>query len=74
MNKEELRLSILRQLGDGKQPKHEDYNVDEELWRSTASFLKDEGYIKNITISKNTKYMFAELTQDGEEYLKEKSI
>ncbi|MEH7414343.1 YjcQ family protein [Neobacillus drentensis] len=74
MSKEELRLSILRELKVGKQPRHEEYDVTEELWNSTASFLNNEGYIKNITISRNTKYMFTELTEKGEEYLREKSL
>jgi hypothetical protein len=67
---EELMKKVLKSLYDGNQPNHEDYDVTEEVWRKTASFLKNEGYITGITISNNTKYMFVELTGKGREFVK----
>lgn len=61
---------ILRVLEKEKQLKYKDYNVEEGVWNSTAFYLKDKGYIKNITLSINTEYMFAELTEKAYEYLK----
>ncbi|WP_026694064.1 hypothetical protein [Peribacillus kribbensis] len=75
MSKEELRLKILQELNEGRQPNHEDFpGVTEPEWRAAAIFLKDGGYIKNITISMNTKYLFAEITEDGENYLKQHTL
>jgi uncharacterized protein YceH (UPF0502 family) len=70
MNKELIK-SILLSLEDNKQPRHEDYNVEESEWNETAKFLKDKEYIKSITISRNTKYMFAEITDLGKLFLKQ---
>lgn len=67
----ELVKSILQSLKQNKQPRHEDYDVEEREWNLTAKYLKDSGYIKAITISRNTKYMFAEITEYGELYLKQ---
>jgi hypothetical protein len=67
---EELMKKILKSLYDGNQPNHEDYDVTEEVWRKTAAYLKNEGYITGITISNNTKYMFVELTEKGRDFVK----
>jgi len=64
-----LVKSILQSLKENIQPRHENYDVEEREWTLTAKYLKDNGYIKSITISKNTKYMFAEITEYGELYL-----
>lgn len=65
-----LIKSVLESLKNKKQPKHEEYDVEETEWNETASYLKRNLYIKDITISRNTKYMFAEITELGEFYLK----
>lgn len=68
----ELAKNVLQSLVDNKQPSHEDYpNVPESEWNETAKFLKDNLYIKHITISRNTKYMFAEITEYGRHFLRQ---
>ncbi|MFD2925762.1 hypothetical protein [Halobacillus naozhouensis] len=63
---EDLARKILVQMMEDGQPRIKDYNVGSMVWDNTSSYLKDHGLIQDITISRNTNYLYATLTNLGE--------
>lgn len=78
MDKGELIYSILKGIQSGPEPKQEDYSLDKEQWGVLLEFIQNEGYAKDITVSRGgrgnkvlvTWLNTAKLTSKGEAYLK----
>jgi len=78
MNKDELIYSILTGIQSGMEPKQQDYPLDKEQWGALLEFIQNEGYARDITVSRGgqgnrvlvTWLNTAKLTSKGEAYLK----
>lgn len=73
--------SILKGIQSGPEPKQEDYSLDKEQWGVLLEFIQNEGYAKDIIVSRGgqgnrvlvTWLNTAKLTSKGEAYLQTNS-
>lgn len=52
MEKKQLLYNILKDIDEGKEIKHGDYDVDHELYGDVLDIAIDEGFVKNAKVSR----------------------
>lgn len=81
MNRKKLVYSILKELEQGNEPKQKDYELDLEQWGEISELILDEGYARNIKVTRAgignkvvmVWYNTAKITMKGIEFLEENS-
>jgi hypothetical protein len=79
MDRRKLIYSILKEVEEGNEPKQVDYDLSGEQWGEITALIRDEGYVKGISIlyADNIAYIVsyasAKLTMKGIEYLEQNS-
>jgi len=77
VNREKLRYSILREISNGNtELTEETFGVDENVFDNAIRFLDRENYLIGVFYADDRPQLHTirpELTEKGEQYLKEKS-
>lgn len=81
MNRKKIIFSILKEIQKGNEPNREYYELDKEQWGEIAELIRDEGFAKDIQVTRAgignkvhlVWYSSAKITIKGMDYLEENS-